>query len=66
MAMARVVWASKEIEPYDMAPVQNRLTMFSADSTSSSGISLHPSKLKSKRPLHTGSQPDIIIMRGVE
>jgi hypothetical protein len=56
MAMARVVWASREIEPYDMAPVQNRFTMFSADSTSSSGISLHPSKLKSKRPLHMGSQ----------
>src|SRR3990170_3761 len=27
MAMARVSWASAEIEPYDMAPVEKRLTI---------------------------------------
>ena len=38
MAMARVVWASVEMEPSDMAPVAKRLTMSLAGSTSSSGI----------------------------
>ena len=38
MAMASVSWASAEIEPNDMAPVQNRLTISLAGSTSSSGI----------------------------
>lgn len=51
MAMARVLWASNEMEPYDIAPVQNRRTMLSAGSTSSNGISLLPLKLKSRRPL---------------
>ena len=37
MATARVSWASFEIEPYDMAPVANRLTISLAGSTSSRG-----------------------------
>ena len=40
MAMASVVWASREIEPNDMAPVENRRTMFLAGSTSSSATGL--------------------------
>jgi len=38
MAMARVWWASAEIEPYDMAPVENRRTMLETGSTSSTGM----------------------------
>ena len=37
MAIARVVWASQEMEPNDMAPVAKRLTISDAGSTSSSG-----------------------------
>ncbi len=33
MAMARVVWASMEMLPKDMAPVANLLTMLDAGST---------------------------------
>ena len=35
--MARVSCASCEIEPYDIAPVENRLTISSTGSTSSIG-----------------------------
>ena len=38
MAMAKVSWASAEIDPYDMAPVENRVTMLETGSTSSIGI----------------------------
>src|SRR5919108_1664854 len=38
MAMARVSCASLEMEPYDMAPVENRLTISLTGSTSSIGI----------------------------
>ena len=37
MAMASVVCASVEIEPKDIAPVANRLTISLADSTSAKG-----------------------------
>ena len=37
MAMASVVCASQEIEPNDMAPVANRLTILLAGSTFSNG-----------------------------
>src|SRR4051812_31638369 len=37
IAIARVSWASAEIEPYDIAPVENRLTISEAGSTSSTG-----------------------------
>ncbi len=42
MAMASVVWASREIEPKLMAPVEKRLTMSFADSTSSIGTGFLP------------------------
>lgn len=38
IAIASVSCDSAEIEPYDMAPVANRLTISVAGSTSSSGI----------------------------
>jgi hypothetical protein len=38
MATARVSCASREIEPSDIAPVEKRLTISAAGSTSSSGI----------------------------
>ena len=37
MAMARVVWASRLIEPKLIAPVEKRLTIADAGSTSSRG-----------------------------
>ena len=43
IAIASVVCASREIEPKDIAPVEKRLTMFLAGSTSSSGTGLRPS-----------------------
>ena len=43
MAMASVVWASREMEPNDIAPVAKRRTIFSAGSTSSIGTGLRPS-----------------------
>ena len=54
MAMASVSWASREIEPYDMAPVAKRLTMSTAGSTSSSGIG-RSANLKSSRPRSVSS-----------
>ena len=50
MAMASVSCASPLIEPYDIAPVANRLTIDSTGSTSSIGTGWHLSSLKSKRP----------------
>jgi hypothetical protein len=50
MAIASVVCASVEIEPSDIAPVEKRLTISDAGSTSSSGTGLHASKRNSKRP----------------
>src|SRR6201999_771080 len=38
MAMARVSCASAEIDPYDMAPVENRRTMLDTGSTRSIGL----------------------------
>ena len=43
MAIASVVCASRLIEPNDMAPVEKRLTMFFAGSTSSIGTAARPS-----------------------
>ena len=40
MAMAMVVWASRLIEPKLIAPVEKRLTISLAGSTSSSGTGL--------------------------
>ncbi len=50
MATARVSCASCEMEPYDMAPVENRLTIDSTGSTSSTGTGSRSPSLKAKRP----------------
>ena len=49
MATASASWASLLIEPCDIAPVQNRLTISLAGSTSSSGTG-SPAGLNSNRP----------------
>ncbi len=43
IAMASVVWASREIEPNDIAPVAKRRTICTAGSTSAIGTGLRPS-----------------------
>src|SRR5437763_10893899 len=43
IAIARVSCASPLIDPYDIAPVANRLTIASTGSTSSIGTGVHPS-----------------------
>ena len=56
MAMARVSWASPLIEPYDIAPVANRLTIDSTGSTSSIGTGVAGSNLNAKRPRRVQSR----------
>ncbi len=61
MAIASVVCASREIEPNDMAPVANRLTMSLAGSTWSSLIGLRFSSsavLIRNRPRKVNSRSD--------
>ena len=48
--MARVSCASPLIEPYDIAPVANRLTIDSTGSTSSIGTGVQRSNWNSNRP----------------
>mmetsp|Transcript_117754 Transcript_117754/g.311112 ORF Transcript_117754/g.311112 Transcript_117754/m.311112 type:complete len:230 (+) Transcript_117754:324-1013(+) len=48
MAMAR--WASSEMDPSEAAPVQKRLTMLAAGSTSSRGTGSHSSVWNSRQP----------------
>src|SRR5947209_10824304 len=50
MAIARVSCASPLIEPYDIAPVANRLTIDSTGSTSPIGTGGRPTALHGKRP----------------
>src|SRR3954447_12206181 len=50
IAMASVSCASPLIEPYDIAPVANRLTIDSTGSTSSIGNGVRPSSLNLNRP----------------
>ena len=50
IAIASVSWVSAEIEPKLMAPVQKRLTMLAAGSTSSSGTASAERSLNFKRP----------------
>ena len=57
MAIASVSCASCEIEPYDIAPVENRRTMSSTDSTSSNGTGVR-STLKSNSPRSVISRDD--------
>ena len=61
IAIASVVWASREIEPNDIAPVAKRLTMSLAGSTSSSGTGLRFSSsavLILNRPRSVNSRSD--------
>src|SRR6516225_169984 len=57
MAMASVSWASAEMEPYDMAPVENRLTIEETGSTSSIGTGGRVGR-KRKRPRSVASRRD--------
>ena len=50
IATASVVCASVEIEPSDIAPVEKRLTISAAGSTSSIGTGLTLSRRNSNRP----------------
>ncbi len=59
MAIASVVWASREIEPNDIAPVENRLTISDAGSTFSSGTGLRPISLA----FLMRNRPRIVFMR---
>ena len=43
MAIASVSWASAEIDPYDMAPVEKRFRISVAGSTSAMSIGARPS-----------------------
>ena len=61
MAIASVVWASREIEPNDIAPVAKRFTRSFAGSTSSIGTGLRPSSsalLMRNRPRMVSSFSD--------
>ena len=61
IAIASVVWASREIEPNDIAPVAKRLTISLAGSTSSSGTGLRLSSsavLSLNRPRSVSSFSD--------
>lgn len=49
MALARVVWASREMEPYDMAPVQKRLTISFASSTCTQSAAIIPAGKQSQQ-----------------
>jgi hypothetical protein len=64
MAMARVSCASWEMEPYDMAPVEKRLTISETGSTSSTEIGCRPD-LKPKRPRSVISRSDCSFTRSV-
>ena len=50
MATAKVACASVEIDPKDIAPVANRLTISFADSTSDTSMALLGSNLNSNKP----------------
>ena len=65
MAMARVSCASWEMEPYDMAPVEKRLTISETGSTSSIGDRLRGPDLKPNRPRSVISRSDCSFTRSV-
>src|SRR6516165_6446251 len=56
MAMANVSCASPLIDPYDIAPVANRLTIDSTGSTSSIGIGVRSSNLNVNSPRRVQSR----------
>jgi len=53
MATARSSWTSLDSEPWDIAPVQKRLTISLAGSTWSISIGRPPTKSKSPRSVHS-------------
>ena len=55
MAMARFSCASFEIDPYDIAPVEKRLTIASTGSTSSIGIGGRTPSLNVNKPRSVAS-----------
>ena len=56
MASASVSCASAEIEPCEMAPVENRARMRSAGSTSSSGTAVSPGTNSSRSRIAVGGR----------
>ncbi|MNC85827.1 hypothetical protein D3C83_14410 [compost metagenome] len=62
IAIASTVCASVEIEPSDIAPVEKRLTISAAGSTSSIGTGLHRSNLNSNSPLNVRCRRDWSLM----
>ena len=62
IATASVVCASVDIEPSDIAPVEKRLTMSFAGSTSSIGIGLRESNRKSNKPRKVMCRRDWSLM----
>ena len=58
IAMARVSCASPDIEPYDIAPVANLLTISDTGSTSSSGIEFFCEALNFSKPRKVASSSD--------
>jgi hypothetical protein len=62
IAIASVVCASRLIDPNDMAPVENRLTISAAGSTSSSGTGLRPAA----SAVRISNRPRMAFIRSVE
>ena len=58
IAMASVSCASAEIDPYDMAPVENRRTMSATGSTSSSGTAGRASRRSRNSPRSVADSRD--------
>ncbi|TPW12286.1 MAG: hypothetical protein FD127_2722 [Acidimicrobiaceae bacterium] len=56
--MANVSWASALIEPYDIAPVENRLTISLTGSTSWMSTGLRSASRKSNKPRNVASRFD--------
>ena len=70
MAIARVWCASSEIEPYDMAPVENRLTISLTGSTWSIGTGFHVQDINAwlvakSRLLTLASIAIVLLLAGV-
>ena len=62
IAIASTVCASVEIEPSDIAPVEKRLTISAAGSTSSIGTGLQRSSLNSNSPRNVRWRCDWSLM----
>jgi hypothetical protein len=62
MASASVVCASRLIEPNDMAPVANRLTISEAGSTSSSGTGVRPHLLGRAQPEQPAQRHQLFVL----